>query len=330
MGKRKAWIDQARGLSIFLVVYGHNFPLYEPYIYSFHVPLFFFIAGLFHPAKTDRAVITRRAKMILIPYFVWSTLLFVFWWLVGRNYGDSTEMNLSVTKNFLGIFYAQGGSDYMNWGIPMWFLPCVFVLFLLYAALQRINNPMARYFGWSVLVLTGFAWPVFGGGHLPWSLDVAMVALFFYGVGKWVKNLLFDLQGLKLWAIALLLLGVHVLTFYLNDGKVDMYRSLYGTPWWFLISGLTGSAAYVLLFKALPKIKALSYIGQHTIVILATHLRMATIVKFVLMMVLGITAFNFTEGQKLLLSVVQVVLIIPVIWAVNRWLPILDGKIKRS
>ena len=46
--KRLNWVDQARGWSIFLVVYGHNFPVLESYIYSFHVPLFFFISGMFH------------------------------------------------------------------------------------------------------------------------------------------------------------------------------------------------------------------------------------------------------------------------------------------
>jgi len=330
MGTRKEWIDAARGLSIFLVVYGHNFPFCEPYIYSFHVPLFFFIAGMFHPSKVTTEVVKRRAKMILAPYFIWSVGLFLFWLLVGRNYGDSTEMNLSVWKNFLGIFYAQGGTPYMNWGIPMWFLPCVFVLFLLYAALQRLTDSRLKYLTWGALIITGLAWPMVAGIHLPWSLDVAMVALFFYGIGKWTKTALFDIQGLKLWAAIIVLFILHIGAFYLNDGKVDMYRSKYGSEWWFLISGLTGSMAYVLLFKALPKIKPLAYIGRHTIVILATHLRMATVIKLFLMLVLGMTVFDFTEGQKLILSIAQVILIIPVIWAVNKWFPLLDGKIKRS
>lgn len=276
------------------------------------------------------AVISRRAKMILAPYFVWSAGLFLFWWLLGRNYGDSTEMNLSVTKNLLGIFYAQGGSEYMNWGIPMWFLPCVFVLFLLYAFLQRLTDWKLNRFVWALLIFIGFCWPLLGGVHLPWSLDVAMVALFFYGCGNWLKKWLFDLQGLKLWGTIVFLFAVHILCFYLNDGKVDMYRSEYGSPAWFLISGLTGSLAYMLLFKGLPAIKPLAYIGRHTIVILATHLRMATVIKLILMLGLGITAFDFGEGEKLLLSLGQVVLIIPVIWAVNKWIPLLDGKVKRT
>ncbi|WP_368384475.1 acyltransferase family protein [Polaribacter sp. AHE13PA] len=40
--KRINWIDQIKGFGIILVVIGHNFPLIENYIYSFHMPLFFF------------------------------------------------------------------------------------------------------------------------------------------------------------------------------------------------------------------------------------------------------------------------------------------------
>jgi len=141
--KRLDWIDQARGLSIFLVVYGHNFPANEPYIYSFHVPLFFFIAGIFHPQRVRLDTIKKRAKMILVPYFIWAALLFLFWVIVGRNYGKSNSEDLSVLDNFMGIFYAQGGQTYMDWGIPMWFLPCIFLLFLIFSLLQKIKKTLS-------------------------------------------------------------------------------------------------------------------------------------------------------------------------------------------
>ena len=47
MEKRENWVDQARGFAMFLVVYGHNFPVAEKYIYSFHMPLFLIISGFF-------------------------------------------------------------------------------------------------------------------------------------------------------------------------------------------------------------------------------------------------------------------------------------------
>lgn len=52
MGKtRKIEFDILKGLSILLVIIGHSrciSPLYE-FFYSFHVPLFFLVSGVFFP-----------------------------------------------------------------------------------------------------------------------------------------------------------------------------------------------------------------------------------------------------------------------------------------
>ena len=112
--KRLNWIDQARGLAIFMVVYGHNFPSIEPYIYSVHVPLFFLISGIFQPAVVSSQQWIRRVKQLLIPYFFWAAALFLFWWTVGRKFGKSSTQDLSVVDNFMGVFYAQGGPEYMD------------------------------------------------------------------------------------------------------------------------------------------------------------------------------------------------------------------------
>ncbi|MDC1262111.1 acyltransferase family protein [Polaribacter sp.] len=89
--QRIDWIDQVKGFGIILVVYGHNFPSIEDYIYSFHMPLFFLLAGIFHPKKSNFQVIKKRVQQILIPYFLWSFLLFIFWfsvWIVYALLGN--------------------------------------------------------------------------------------------------------------------------------------------------------------------------------------------------------------------------------------------------
>jgi len=52
--KRIEWADTLKAIGIFFVVLGHNVlpaEMYK-YIFSFHVPLFFFISGyLFFPEK---------------------------------------------------------------------------------------------------------------------------------------------------------------------------------------------------------------------------------------------------------------------------------------
>ena len=52
LAKRVQYIDIAKGIGIVLVVMGHNdFALISPFahklIYSFHMPMFFFMSGMF-------------------------------------------------------------------------------------------------------------------------------------------------------------------------------------------------------------------------------------------------------------------------------------------
>lgn len=328
--QRLYWVDQARGWSIFLVVYGHNFPVIEPYIYSVHVPLFFFISGMFHKAPLSKVSVIHRAKTLLIPYFSWASMLFLFWLFLGKNFGKSSTLDLSPLDNFLGIFYAQGGQQYMDWGIPLWFLPCIFMVFVFYGWLWRVIP--TRYMDSAVLVsgILGMLWAKFVNISLPWSIDVALVALIFYRLGHLLKRPLEGLSIKNTLAIFTLMLGIHLIAFYLNPEKIDMYRSIYGNPILFLLSGAAGSMAYLLLFKLLPKLSVLSYLGQHSIVILATHLRALTLIKLLLFLALSSTVFVFSEWEKLGLSLIQLALIVPIIWMVNKTFPLLDGKPKRN
>lgn len=66
--------------------------------------------------------------------------------------------------------------------------------------------------------------------------------------------------------------------------------------------------------------------GQNTVVILATHLRALTLIKALLLVLLGWSVFEFTELQKFILAWVQIALLIPVIYLINRYATILNGK----
>ncbi|MEZ4857362.1 MAG: acyltransferase family protein [Flavobacteriaceae bacterium] len=327
---RKKWIDQARGFSIFLVVYGHNFPITEPYIYTFHVPLFFFIAGFFHVDTFTVDAILRRAKKLLVPYFFWAILLFTFWWLLGRHYGNVNELKMSVLKNFFGIFYAQGGSAYMSWGIPLWFLPCIFVVYLCFGFLKRYFKGFYFYALLFITSTLGLAWGYYTNIHLPWSLDVAMVAIIFYFLGNHLNRFLSNLNGIKLYLFALLFLLLHLLAYWLSENKVDMYRSIYGNPFIFLTGGISGSLFFVMLFKILPYGAILEFLGKNTIIILATHLTAMTFIKAIGIFVLGYHFETMNEWQKLYLAFVQIGLTVPIIVLSNKFLPVLNGKTSKS
>jgi len=264
----------------------------------------------------------------MIPYFLWSSLLFLFWVYLGRFYGESTNFDLSVLKNVIGVFYSQGGREFMDWGIPMWFLPAIFLTFLFFSLIRKINKLETQLIALGVLIAAGFGLPYLLHIHFIWSLDIALVALVFYSLGFFFKSYIINLGKKKSWIFVIVFGVIHFTLFSLNS-KVDMYRSIYGNEFLFMINGISGTIFYLMLIKCIPIFKFLSYIGKSTIAILALHLRVLTVIKFILLIVFGITICNFSELQKFSISIIQILILIPIIYLINKYIPILNGKFKK-
>ncbi|MCG6540070.1 acyltransferase [Pseudomonas sp. KSR10] len=93
MQERNAWVDYAKAIGIILVVYGHvargvfnaglpieedRYLLVDSIIYSFHMPLFFFLSGLFFydslMKRGKTGLITNKVDTVVYPFIVWSLL----------------------------------------------------------------------------------------------------------------------------------------------------------------------------------------------------------------------------------------------------------------
>lgn len=93
MNTRTHWVDYAKALGIILVVYGHVmrglfnggvalpehlYRLSDSIVYSFHMPLFFFLSGLFFYASLIKRggvkLTLNKLDTIIYPYLLWSIL----------------------------------------------------------------------------------------------------------------------------------------------------------------------------------------------------------------------------------------------------------------
>lgn len=191
------YIDIAKGIGILLVVMGHNdFSLLSPYlfklIYSFHMPMFFFLSGIFFkPELPFLALLRRRFESVLKPY-IFTILLIFFASLSFTNTGFARAISRLVKALY-------GNGHYLDW-VQLWFLPNLFVVSLLafffYRILRRVNLPWLK---WTLLAaiqvvgalnisafwpfnftLLGKQWTLYG---LPFSLDLALVSGFFFILG---------------------------------------------------------------------------------------------------------------------------------------------------
>ena len=216
----------------------------------------------------------------------------------------------------------------MNWGIPMWFLPTIFLTFLLFGLILKIKNKFLHYSVLIMSIVLGFLIANFSEVYLFWSLDVALVSLFFYSFGFYAKD--FIKSNKKKDVFSLLILGViHLAVSLLLMQKIDMYRSTYGNEILFLLNSIVGFLFWGYLFKNFLLIKSLVYFGKNTIPILAVQARALSFIKLFLFLILGLSIFEFTEFEKVILTLGQLIILFPILIFINKYIPILNGKNKK-
>ncbi|MDD3317209.1 MAG: acyltransferase family protein [Methanosarcina sp.] len=134
------WIDALKGMGIMLVVFAHHsLPIaLDTYIFSFHMPLFFFISGfLFDFGKYMESAsifIKSRFRSLIVPYFGFALLTCLFYFLLDTAFQPGVTnikfFEADALYGICSILYALGPLIFYN--PPLWFLTCLFVIELLF------------------------------------------------------------------------------------------------------------------------------------------------------------------------------------------------------
>ncbi|MHB8077057.1 acyltransferase family protein [Desulfosporosinus fructosivorans] len=340
MQERIQWLDNAKGWGILLVMIGHtNLPgPTNIWVYSFHLPLFFFISGyLFNSNKYDNTfeLIKAKARTLLIPYFFFSLIILLFDVLVkfskfGAGGGDNCS---SIINQFIGMFVQMRSTELSG---VCWFLTLLFISeILLYWVLRSSKNNDTK----SLLLLvasfiSGWFYMEIVRVPLPWHVDAGLVATFFVGMGYHAKKYESRIAKLIKYRILLLALGVSLVCTYINylliGTRVDLYYSELGNPILFIIVSMSGVLASIIAIRKLPNIRFAGYIGRNSLTYYALH---ATVFYVVLNMILSRILRVVTENE-LLISYIQpilcvwltCVLMVPVCYIINSYLPFILGR----
>lgn len=66
---RLCWVDVVKGFTMLLVILGHlGLERINIIIYSFHMPMFFILAGYFQKDQEHKAFVIKKSKSLLVPY----------------------------------------------------------------------------------------------------------------------------------------------------------------------------------------------------------------------------------------------------------------------
>ena len=164
MTQRIDWVDYAKGIGIILVVYGHLlssgfhaglaipehfFRLSDSLVYSFHMPLFFFLAGLFagqsYSKRGLKKFLVNKLEIIAYPYLIWSFLQAL------------VELAFS-SQSFRGTTYGQLlAIPYLPWA-QFWFLYALLAMYVVFAMFSLLGKYFHALLFATAAIL--FIWPI--------------------------------------------------------------------------------------------------------------------------------------------------------------------------
>ncbi|MCD7753432.1 MAG: acyltransferase family protein [Clostridiales bacterium] len=133
---RLTWIDVAKGIGIFLVVYTHSNGPFCQYSYLYLMPLFFFLSGfLYSPKGTFREFLVKKIKSLYIPYVGWNIIIICIRLIPRFFRGEMTaDLILYYLKRFGKILLTlDWEGDYLG---ASWFLGALFAVSLVYKLLD--------------------------------------------------------------------------------------------------------------------------------------------------------------------------------------------------
>lgn len=130
-------IDIARGLCIVLVVWGHNAQFADTDInhalWSVRMPMMFFVAGSFMDVRQSwRQLALAKTDALMKPFIVMALLQAP--WRMATGETDPASLLIGI---------AAGGGHYLNWVYYLWYLPHLWLMFMVGHVLivkGRINH----------------------------------------------------------------------------------------------------------------------------------------------------------------------------------------------
>ena len=196
---RLLWVDLAKAYGMILVFYGHfleslfksgNEPsfLQLKFIHSFHIPLFFILAGYVYKSKkwsSFKEFFKYEFASRIVPVVFLNLIGLIFAVLLDLTKGDITPKGyiyeiLALLRGFPAFSHIT------------WFLICLFTVETIHFFLSRYiktNKQLLVYgissliIGWIVIKEIEIVTSVTGIKLNFWYVHEALVAYFFYGVG---------------------------------------------------------------------------------------------------------------------------------------------------
>ena len=271
-----------RAIAITLVVIGHipsseiN-PDIHKWIYSFHIPLFFFISGITlsftnYRKNSLKTILKKRFCHIYIPYLIWAILLSL-----------PNISLLSIPRILYGTHQSIATvSNSSLWFLPVLFLSTILLDTIIFFFTIKHNYTSKLPIILPILLIIALLIPsqatiqeILSGHNLPFGLDIVPMAATFMLSGYLTKSFILRYNFSPYLLRAIAPITITLITFFglnNNTSYVLMAENRYGNFCYFFVAAISGitisSIASFFISRYTKNLsKLMQKIGENTLII---------------------------------------------------------------
>lgn len=310
------YLDVAKFIGLLLVCFCH-IPMpegnFHVWVYSFHMPLFFIISGIFF--SPDKFGVRKSASQLLAPFVIFNLIACVISIFIGAAVSGELKFPKVTSDVILQSKYIIG---------PSWFLISLFVLRVYCGLVLKYLNNLCLVIS-AVLIMLIFCITSHNECWYVLSLGSTVLGLPFYLFGYYFKGIFTEEKLIDRWWLPIATLGLSIPTLY--NGQVNIYSSDFGQNIaLFLIFGIIGSLFIVALSRHVrfPK-KILSVFMDGALFIICFH----TLIFEYLILIWNKLTNDFsgnTIPEKIVFTALTFIVSYPLILLMLRYTPFLLGK----
>ena len=328
-GKHLAWPDVAKGICIISVVFGHlEVPWLNAIVFTYHLPVFFLLAGYFLKKTDPVDFVSAKARRLLIPYAVTCIIIIVLAAIASILKKNSPIPSMLYWTN--AALYAAGDS----WTTPFTIraIGAIWFLWALFISLIITNYCIERkYYQIIICIIAFVGWASFQVSNvwLPLSIQAGMLDSVYLLIGYECRKNHFSFEKIgRVPVIGLFLImafgiqnfkGIWLVHNYFGNGLLDFIVTLAASAVIFVLSIHIGHTNVWLT-------KVLSLFGKNSLVIMCAHIVDLNVLNFPKLSLKLAAVLHLTDNHRvLLLAVIRLVYVI-IVAIVFNWVKRMRAK----
>lgn len=312
------YIDILKGFAILWIVWYHQ-P--HPVIvdHYFHVPLFFFISGIFFKHKNPKAFFKSLVFKIIIPFLFFYIISYGF--QIARFLFENATIKGFEWTCILDVFRIESYIDHITINRPLWFLISLTVIQLLYYFIGKLPKLIII----TLCTIIIFLKEPICATRSPFMINQSIFWLLYYALGDTIGKIIISNKKDNKHFFAPLIICICTFIFLSlllpHIENTLIFNIAYEIC---VISFVILSVILFSFFRGRSHIaKVLKFYGQNSLIVLSLHLLVSILYGGIFFRIIGITGNNYIGFANFILTAIT---LYPIIILLNKHLPFCVGK----